>query len=154
MTVELRAMRWWDITALLPIEHDLFGTDAWSESMFWSELATADTRHYLVALDADEIVGYAGLCVYSDEAFVQTLAVRADRQGEGIGGMLLSALLADAERRGAERVGLEVRAENVGAQRLYARFGFEPIARRRGYYQPSGADALVMLRSTDAVVRK
>lgn len=147
-------MRWWDIAALLSIEHELFGSDAWTESMFWSELANADTRHYLVAVDGADVVGYAGLCVYGDEAFVQTLAVRTDRQREGIGALLLTALLTEAHRRAADRVGLEVRADNVAAQRLYAQFGFEPIARRRGYYQPSGADALVMIRAVDAVVRK
>src|SRR5262249_27776152 len=30
------------------------------------------------------------------------------------------------------------------AQRLYRRYGFAGIGLRRGYYQPSGADALVM----------
>jgi ribosomal-protein-alanine N-acetyltransferase len=37
---------------------------------------------------------------------------------------------------------LEVRADNERAQRLYARYGFEQIARRRGYY--GDTDGLVM----------
>ena len=41
---------------------------------------------------------------------------------------------------------LEVRADNAAAQRLYERRGFTEIGRRRGYYQPSGADAVVMRR--------
>ena len=41
---------------------------------------------------------------------------------------------------------LEVRADNEAAQRLYQRRGFTEIGRRRGYYQPSGADAVVMKR--------
>lgn len=43
---------------------------------------------------------------------------------------------------------LEVRVDNARAQRLYQRFGFEPIGLRRGYYQPGNVDALVM-RLTD-----
>ena len=39
---------------------------------------------------------------------------------------------------------LEVRADNPAAQSLYERAGFSVITRRRGYYQPSGTDALVM----------
>ena len=39
---------------------------------------------------------------------------------------------------------LEVRTDNDRAQRLYRRYGFVGIGVRRGYYQPSGADALVM----------
>jgi ribosomal-protein-alanine N-acetyltransferase len=39
---------------------------------------------------------------------------------------------------------LEVRTDNTRAQRLYHRYGFRQIGIRKGYYQPSGADALVM----------
>ncbi|CAM5271203.1 Ribosomal-protein-alanine N-acetyltransferase OS=Streptomyces violarus OX=67380 GN=FHS41_002807 PE=4 SV=1 [Streptomyces violarus] len=43
---------------------------------------------------------------------------------------------------------LECRVDNVCAQKLYERFGFEVIGFRRGYYQPGNVDALVM-RLTD-----
>lgn len=143
--VVLAPMRWWHIEALGPIERDLFGDEEWSPGMFWSELAQADTRWYRVALDGDELVGYAGLCVYGpEEAWVQNIAVRRDRQGHGLGRRLLDELLAEAVRRRAEQVLLEVRADNAPAQRLYARRGFEAIGLRRGYYQPSGVDAVVM----------
>jgi hypothetical protein len=39
---------------------------------------------------------------------------------------------------------LEVRADNPRAQNLYRRFGFSDVGIRRGYYQPSGMDAIVM----------
>jgi len=39
-----------------------------------------------------------------------------------------------------------VRTDNHRAQRLYRRYGFTEIGIRRGYYQPSGTDALVMRR--------
>ncbi len=141
-------MRWWDLQRVLPIERDLFAADAWSKGLFWSELAQRDTRRYLVAEAADptELVGYAGLCVYPDLAYVQTMAVRRDQWGSGTGTALLTALLADAAAHGRDLVGLEVRADNVRAQRLYRRFGFTPVGFRRGYYQPSGADAVVMQR--------
>jgi [ribosomal protein S18]-alanine N-acetyltransferase len=43
-----------------------------------------------------------------------------------------------------------VRADNETAARLYARFGFERIGVRRGYYQPGRVDAIVMrLRPRD-----
>jgi ribosomal-protein-alanine N-acetyltransferase len=141
-------MRWWDLEAVMGLEGDLFGAEQWSTSMFWSELAERATRHYLVAYgqqDAD-VTGYAGLCTYGQEAYVQTLAVRRDQQGTGIGRTLLQALLTEADRRGATSVALEVRADNAVAQRLYAEHAFAPVGRRRGYYQPSGVDAVVMIR--------
>ncbi|MDP9240049.1 MAG: ribosomal protein S18-alanine N-acetyltransferase [Actinomycetota bacterium] len=141
-------MRWWHLPDVLTLEKQLFGADRWTVGMFWSELAEHESRHYLVAVGDDrEVLGYAGLCTFAGEAYVQTLAVRADRQGAGIGRDLLVALLAEADRRGVSTVALEVRADNATAQRLYLRHGFELVGLRRGYYQPSGADAVVMIRA-------
>ncbi len=151
----LDPLRWWHLDAVMPIERDLFGAEQWTASMFWAELAERATRHYLVALDGDGdgdgdgdvVTGYGGLCTYGTEAYIQTLAVRGDRQGTGLGRALLAALLAEADRRAATSVALEVRADNAVAQRLYAASDFRAVGRRRGYYQPSGVDALVMIRA-------
>ncbi|HEV7825838.1 MAG TPA: ribosomal protein S18-alanine N-acetyltransferase [Mycobacteriales bacterium] len=144
-TAELAPMRWWHIAEVLPIEEDLFGAERWSPGMFWSELAAED-RWYLVARVGDEVLGYAGLCVYPDSAWVQNIAVRRSAHGTGLGARLLDALLAEAVRRGASQIALEVAADNVTAQRLYERRGFRVTGVRRGYYQPSGTDALVMVK--------
>ena len=144
MTVTIERLRWWHIEALEPIEADLFGVERWSAAMFWNELANA--HYYLVALDGDEVIGYAGLSVTGDEAWVQNIAVRGDRQHRGIGRSLLEALLVEADRRGARPVLLEVAVDNAKAQRLYDRYGFAPVGVRRGYYQPSNTDAVVMRR--------
>ena len=74
---------------------------------------------------------------------------RYRRWGEGIGGALLDGLLTEAARRGCTEVFLEVRVDNDRAQRLYRRRGFTEIGIRRGYYQPSGTDALVMRRISE-----
>jgi ribosomal-protein-alanine N-acetyltransferase len=144
--VRVTRFRWWHIEPAITIERDLFGVEQWSDAMFWNELAGG--HRYIVALDErDEVVGYAGLAVTSQaQAWVQNIAVRRDAQRRGIGRALLEALLADAAWGGAGQVLLEVAADNAAAQRLYAAYGFEVIGRRRGYYQPSNTDALVMMR--------
>jgi [ribosomal protein S18]-alanine N-acetyltransferase len=145
VSVRLRAMTVDDLSAVMVLEDELFAPDTWTRAMYRDELSQRDTRHYLVAEDDDAVVGYAGLIAYDDEAHVATLGVAAGRQGEGIGTLLLDALLAEADRR-SPVVLLEVRAENEVAQGLYRRRGFVEIGRRRGYYQPSGEDAVVMKR--------
>ena len=140
-------MRWWDIEPVMRMEHELFAEDAWTDTMFWSELADPNTRTYLVAVDDDEVVGYAGLCAYGDTSYIQTIGVTGQHQRAGIGTALLKALLDVAESSGAAQVDLEVRAGNDAAIQLYERHGFMQLGVRRGYYQPSGADALVMRRS-------
>ena len=148
MTLHLREMTVDDLPAVMVLEEELFAPDTWTRAMYRDELSHRDTRHYLVAEDDEDeraIVGYAGLIAYDDEAHVATLGVAAARQGEGIGALLLDALLAEADRR-SPVVLLEVRADNEVAQGLYRRRGFAEIGRRRGYYQPSGDDAVVMKR--------
>jgi ribosomal-protein-alanine N-acetyltransferase len=139
-------MRLSDLDTVLDLEEELFAPDTWTAAMYRDELARTDTRWYLVAEDGDAVVGYAGLIAYPDEAHVATIGVAGARQGEGIGARLLDALLAEADRRRVPVVLLEVRADNELAQGLYRRRGFAEIGRRRGYYQPSGTDAVVMKR--------
>jgi ribosomal-protein-alanine N-acetyltransferase len=159
MTVRLRPMTADDLSAVMVLEEELFAPDTWTEAMYRDELSRADTRYYVVAEfhlegeDDDEdggpvapvMVGYGGLIAYDDEAHVATLGVTKALQGEGVGSLLLDDLLAEADRR-SPVVLLEVRADNDAAQHLYRKRGFEEIGRRRGYYQPSGADAVVMRR--------
>ncbi|MFJ8901405.1 ribosomal protein S18-alanine N-acetyltransferase [Streptomyces sp. NPDC102351] len=159
-TLVLREMRWWDIDSVLELERDLFPEDAWSRGMFWSELAHARgpgaTRRYVVAEEGGRIVGYAGLTTSGAEgdagdapaADVQTIAVTRDHWGTGLGSRLLTELLRAATEFECTEVMLECRVDNVRAQKLYERFGFEAIGVRRGYYQPGNVDALVM-RLTD-----
>ncbi|MPZ29158.1 MAG: ribosomal-protein-alanine N-acetyltransferase [Micromonosporaceae bacterium] len=145
--VRLEPMRAVDLDEILAIEEDLFGAERWTAGMFRSELDSG--HHYLVARDgAGRVAGYGGLAVLpGEEAWVNNLAVRRDAQRRGVGRELLTALLAEAKRRDAPRVLLEVAADNLAAQRLYAGFGFAPLSVRRGYYQPSNTDALVMVRA-------
>ncbi|MET8547961.1 ribosomal protein S18-alanine N-acetyltransferase [Micromonospora zamorensis] len=147
--VRLVPFRWWHIDDVLPIEADLFGAEQWSPGMFWSELANG--HHYRVAVDGDgAVLGYAGLAgAPPDEVWVQNIAVRRDAQRRGVGRALLEELLAEAARRETRSTLLEVAVDNAAAQRLYATYGFEPIGVRRGYYQPSNTDALVMRRDAE-----
>jgi [ribosomal protein S18]-alanine N-acetyltransferase len=144
--VTLTRMRWWHIDEILPIEANLFGAELWSAPMFWSELAAGN--HYVVALDGNgHVAGYGGLAVApQDEAWIQNIAVRRDRQRLGIGRTVLEALLAEAGVRGVRSVLLEVAVDNEPAQRLYDAYGFVGVGVRKGYYQPSNTDALVMRR--------
>jgi [ribosomal protein S18]-alanine N-acetyltransferase len=160
VTARLRRMVPGDLPAVLDLEHELFPEDAWTREMFATELSgRAPGRYYLVAEEDGQIAGYAGLLAPEPgrgrpepggQADVLTMAVAACRWGRGIGSALLRALLAEAARRGCAEVYLEVRVDNPRAQQLYRRHGFVDAGLRRGYYQPSGTDALVMRRQAAA----
>jgi ribosomal-protein-alanine N-acetyltransferase len=140
----LRPIRWWDVEELTRIEGELFGVDAWSAETFWGELAGIPaTRWYRVAVEGDRIVGYVGLAASDGTGDVQTVAVRRDRQGTGLGAVLLDALLVEAQARDCTEVLLEVRADNAPARALYAKRGFVEIAQRPRYYA-DGTDAFIL----------
>jgi [ribosomal protein S18]-alanine N-acetyltransferase len=128
-----------DLPAVLALEPTLFPYDTWSEATWREELAgVPDVRDYVVAEQAGKVVGYAGLMVSIDQADVLTIGVDPASQGRGVGRALLAALIDAARQRRCADLLLEVRADNRPALRLYESYGFERIARRRGYY--TGAD--------------
>jgi [ribosomal protein S18]-alanine N-acetyltransferase len=148
VTVRLRPMRRSDVELLLPFEQVLFAGDpSWTAQQFRSELdGVPATRWYVVAEEAGNLVGYAGLFHSGETADVQTLAVVPDRQRHGVGTALLDGLVAEARRRGASELLLDVREDNVAAQAFYAHRGFEQLSRRRGYYANGRVDGLVLRR--------
>ena len=95
------------------------------------------------------IVGYAGIWVMTDEAHVTTIASHPDVRGQGVGELLLLALIHRALEVGARWMTLEVRASNAIAQALYRKYTFKEMGVRRRYYSDNGEDALVMW--TDAL---
>jgi [ribosomal protein S18]-alanine N-acetyltransferase len=163
----LRPMVPADLVDVITLEHELFPDDPWTPEMFADEVAQPrETRLYLIAeVDAGDggvadtdivsgrgaasgpvMAGYAGIMFIpgGKQADVLTIAVRQAHWGRGIGSKLLDALLTAARDRGCAEVFLEVRADNPRAHGLYLRRGFEDLGVRRGYYQPSGMDAIVM----------
>ncbi|WP_347108028.1 ribosomal protein S18-alanine N-acetyltransferase [Paenarthrobacter sp. S56] len=141
--VSLRDMTEADVPAVEALERRLFPVDAWPLQMFFDELSQPETRRYIVAEAAGEIIAYAGLMCIEPIADVQTIAVVPEFEGRGIGSAILGELIAEARRRRAADVLLEVRADNPRAQQLYVRFGFEQIHVRPRYYR-DGTDALIM----------
>ena len=144
--IRLREMSKADVPRIMALEQELFPEDAWTPEMFAAEFAQpASRRLYLVAEQGGALIGYAGMMFSGgSQADVVTLAVDPARWGRGTGTALLCALVEEAGRRGYTEVLLEVRKDNPRARRLYLRHGFTEIGIRRGYYQPSGMDAVVM----------
>ena len=134
-------MRWWDIPAVAALEEVCYSADHWSQESFWGELAGG---HVYRVADSDGIIGYAGLSLGFDAANIQTVAVDPGRQGSGVGGQLVDALLDEARERHIRVVELEVASRNLAARKLYATRGFTDVGMRRGYYAKDNDDAILM----------
>ena len=79
-------------------------------------------------------VGFSLFRTVAGEAELLLLAVAPDRQGRGIGRLLLDEFVGRARAAGASRVHLEVRDGNR-AVAMYRRAGFMPVGRREKYYR-------------------
>ena len=141
--LEIARMRRRHLRGVMAIERQVYPRP-WSPSLFLAEMAESANRTYLVAKLGRDVVGYAGLISYGDEAHVTTIAVDPAHHRRKIGTRLLYELVQSAIDMGARAVSLEVRVSNWGAQRLYQRFGFRPVGVRKNYYQETGEDALIM----------
>jgi ribosomal-protein-alanine N-acetyltransferase len=93
-----------------------------------------------------QVLGFGCFWSILEEAHITLLAVHPDYQGKGLGKLILFALLKQAWEKKLERATLEVKDTNTIALSLYGKFGFKIAGKRRGYYQPTGEDALILWR--------
>ncbi len=136
-----------DIDAIMAIERPVFGHEAWSDEMMRRDVLDPNCYYLVGELTVTgQIVGYAGLLCApgSGEGDIQTIAVTPTVRSRGLGRVMMADLIAEAGRRGANRLFLEVRADNPVAIGLYRTLDFREIGMREGYYQPDNVDAVLM----------
>lgn len=140
---ELIPMKRRHLRQVLKIEGQVYPRP-WSSALFLQEIAHRNDRVYLVARYEGQVVGYGGLMTSGLEGHITNIAVDPLYQGHRLGMKLMLGLMEEAVERGGKTVSLEVRKSNDVAQRLYEKFGFQPVGIRRGYYVETGEDAIVM----------
>lgn len=118
----------------------------WSQKSFEDEFKN-DIAYYFIAREGDEIIGYAGFWNVSGEGDITNIAVDERYRRRYIGSALLETLIKKAVSLKIELLTLEVRKSNIAAQRLYAKYGFEEIGIRKGYYSNNREDALIMTKT-------
>lgn len=139
---EGRPMLQSDLDAVLEIERVSFSTP-WSRESFHNLMRRSDASLWVAVVDTT-VVGYAVLWYVAHEAELGNVAVATGWRRRGLGRWLLDWALSEARERGVERIFLEVRFSNRGAQELYERCGFVQVGLRRRYYRSPVEDARVM----------
>lgn len=142
--IEVREMQLDDLEAVMAIENENF-SKPWTETGFFSFLIREDTL-FLVACEAEEILGYCGVVMVQDEGDITNVAVAGGRQNQGIGKLLMKALIEKTEQAGVRHLFLEVRVSNLHAVHLYEEMGFMEIGLRKNYYEAPIEDGIVMKR--------
>lgn len=154
-------MRLADVAAVAELEKKVF-TLPWSAHAFDYELRYNRTAHFLVVRacsenasgsggqadtggePARELVAFAGYWHIVDEVHICTLAVHPDYRQLGLASLLLLRIMDQARGLSADVATLEVRVSNDAAIRLYDKFGFSVVGRRKAYYSDNREDAYIM----------
>lgn len=126
--------------------------EAWSAQQLARGLEDAGTFLLLAREPRGALIGFAMTRAVAGEAELLLCAVAPPWRRQGLAAALVGAAMAEARRRGARRLFLEVRENNVGARQLYQRMGFAPVGSRPGYYRSVtglAAAAITLSRSLD-----
>ena len=143
--LELRPMLAGDVDDVYALECSVF-PHPWSRANFVDSLASG-YNGWTLRDQGGALVGYFLLMTAVDEAHLLNVAVAAGRQREGVGLFLLDKIVACARGLSMESILLEVRPSNLRALKIYERYGFAEIGRRKNYYPAHHGqreDAIVM----------
>jgi ribosomal-protein-alanine N-acetyltransferase len=148
-TINIRKGRLADLERLVAIENAAFEGDRLTRRSLRAHL-TKPTVSLLVA-EAEvggfaQVIGYALIAFrkFSKKARLYSIASDPEYRlgsGRGLGRVLLAACEAEAARRGAATLVLEVRADNARAIALYDARGYVKFGTLADYYE-DGASAL------------
>jgi ribosomal protein S18 acetylase RimI-like enzyme len=131
-----------------------FLADAYHVESTRAELDDAEKAAWLVEAD-DEVIGYAqaGPCglphpdVTAASGELKRIYFLKSSQGTGLGARLFAEVMAWLQRNGPRDVWIGVWSENHGAQRFYARHGFEKVG-EYGFHVGRTVDHEFILRRT------
>jgi ribosomal-protein-alanine N-acetyltransferase len=128
------------------LEHEAFGSGAWSDALVSEGLAGQIPGALYLVAEGDgtpDIIGYAASSLFADVAELQRIAVATAARRTGVASRLLARVEEEARLRYSERLLLEVREDNAAACAFYAARGFHELDRRPRYYA-DGTTAVVL----------
>ena len=137
-----------DLARVIEIAASLPDAPHWSQAAYIDALKPDSTpsRFALVATEvgSDLVLGFAVARLVPPQAELETIAVAAKRQRQGLASRLFSALAGDLRAADVRELLLEVRASNQPALTFYQSVGFRETGRRPRYYADPIEDAVLM----------
>jgi len=151
MSIRIAPARPHDLDALVALEEAAFPGDRMSRRALGRNIGSASLC-FLAARDGKALIGHALVAFRAGSALARlySLAVLPGLTGQGLGRKLLAAAERQARQRGADRLRLEVRADNKAAIALYERTGYRMFARLPDYYE----DGQTALRYEKALTQR
>lgn len=133
-----------DLDAVNAIEMQAF-QDPWSKQDFINELESNPYSCIYVKEINGEVVAYVDLWIAYENAEIANIAVKKEFLHQGIASELMQYCLQKIQQSKCENFTLEVRVSNINAIKLYEKFGFQTVSKRKKYYA-DGEDAYLMVQ--------
>ena len=131
----------------LDIIKDILQTDFddfWNYNILKKELEN-ETSIYVVAKNSkNEIIGFAGIQYVLEEGDITNIVVKKQERNSGVGTKLLQSLINISIKKEIKCITLEVNETNQNAIKLYEKFRFIEIGRRKKYY--NGKDTAIIMK--------
>ena len=131
-----------DLAKIAELEAEIF-SDSWSVKSIY-EIYKQPHVLCFVAEKAKGVCGYMFVALLGEEVEIINIAVAKDKQGQGIGGRLISELEEICSDKGIGRIILDVRESNKRARDFYQQWGFTKDGVRVDYYDAPKEDAILM----------
>ena len=124
------------------IEKLIFGT-AWNSEIIQEKIKNKKFKYWIYEVE-NSIKGYLGIQFLEEEIEILGIGVNQGSRRKNIATELMDELIEYFEKSEYKKIILEVRESNTVAQRLYKKYGFKKISKRKKYYVDE--DAEVYLR--------
>ena len=119
--------------------------DPWTKQDFINELESNPYSCIYVKEINGEVVAYVDLWIAYENAEIANIAVKKEFLHQGIASELMQYCLQKIQQSKCENFTLEVRVSNMNAIKLYEKFGFQTVSKRKKYYA-DGEDAYLMVQ--------
>lgn len=147
--IEILEMTEADVPIVSRIEEETFSMP-WSAKDFL-EMIQCEYAYYVVAKEADEILGCCGIRNMCGDGEITNVVVKDACRRKGIGEIMVRGLMEQSRELGVRNYTLEVRESNHAAICLYEKLGFTVEGRRKNFYERPREDALIMWKREEPV---
>jgi [ribosomal protein S18]-alanine N-acetyltransferase len=122
-----------DLDAVADLDARAFAP-TWHHNRLALQTASRQAATFTVLESNHELLGYQLSTWHLSSGHLARLAIRPDRQGQGLGALLVAEMLRFFAARSITTITVNTQADNLSSQRLYRRLGFEPTDHSVAYW--------------------
>ena len=106
----------------------------WHHNRATLEAASRQAATFTLLEDGQDVLGYQLSTWHIDTGHLARLAIRPDRQGQGLGALLVGEMIRFFMTRNVQHITVNTQENNLASQRLYNRLGFQPAGHNVAYW--------------------